>query len=84
LLCSWWQEAERAYHLWKVRQVADKQGRDAVAVGGDQEGEARKASFRRRAPPRGSEDVKRRRELVDFAVHGLKGDLFVELLEMMG
>jgi hypothetical protein len=35
-----WQEAERAYQLWKARQVADQQGSGAVAV---EEGEARKA-----------------------------------------
>jgi hypothetical protein len=32
---SWhggWQEAERAYLLWKARQVADQQGSGAVAV----------------------------------------------------
>jgi hypothetical protein len=45
--------------------VADQQGIDAVAVDGDEEGDARKA-------------------LVDFAVHGLKGDLFPDLMEYMG
>jgi hypothetical protein len=65
---SWWQEAERAYLLWKARQVADRQGSGAVAVGegrGGQEGETGKA-------------------LLDFAVHRLKGDLFSDLMEMMG
>jgi hypothetical protein len=62
------QEAERAYLLWKARQVVDQQGSGAVAVGnghGGQEGEAREA-------------------LVDFVVHGLKGDLFPDLMELMG
>jgi hypothetical protein len=57
-------QAERAYQLWKARQVADQQGSGAVAVVGGQEGEARRA-------------------LVDFAVHGLKGDLFPDLVEFM-
>jgi hypothetical protein len=38
-----WQEAERAYQLWKARQVADQQGSGAVAVKrgrGGEEGEA--------------------------------------------
>jgi hypothetical protein len=36
-----WQEAERAYLLWKARQVADQQGSGAVAVvEGGQEGKA--------------------------------------------
>jgi hypothetical protein len=38
-----WQEAERAYLLWKARQVADQQGSGAVAVEGGQEAEERKA-----------------------------------------
>jgi hypothetical protein len=37
--CVCWQEAERAYLLFKARQVADQQGSGAVAVRG-QEGEA--------------------------------------------
>jgi hypothetical protein len=44
-LCGW-QEAERAYLLWKARQVADQQGSGAVVVGGDgqgEEGEAKEA-----------------------------------------
>jgi hypothetical protein len=57
-----WQEAERAYLLWKARQVADQQGSGAVAVPRGQEGEA----------------------LVDYVVHGLKGDLFPDLMEYMG
>jgi hypothetical protein len=77
LLCSWlrrkisrvvnggWQEAELAYQLWKARQVADQQGSGAVAVVGEDAGEARRA-------------------LVDFAVHGVKGDLFPELMEYVG
>jgi hypothetical protein len=35
---AWWQEAERAYLLWKARQVADEQGSGAVAVKGEEEG----------------------------------------------
>jgi hypothetical protein len=36
-----WQEAERAYLLWKARQVADQQGSGAVAVPrGQEEGRA--------------------------------------------
>jgi hypothetical protein len=61
-----WQEAELAYQLWKARQVADKQGSGAVAVGGE-EGEEEEAG----------------KALVDFAIHGLKGDLFRDLMEMM-
>jgi hypothetical protein len=37
-LTKGWQEAERAYLLWKARQVADQQGSGAVAVEGDEEG----------------------------------------------
>jgi hypothetical protein len=62
------QEAERAYLLWKARQVADQQGSGAVAVEGGQEGEE------------GEEG----KALVDFAVHGLKGDLFPDLMEYDG
>jgi hypothetical protein len=29
---GWWQEAERAYQLWKARQVVDQQGTRAVVV----------------------------------------------------
>jgi hypothetical protein len=65
LSVAWWQEAERAYLLWKARQVADQQGSGAVAVEREEEGEEGKA-------------------LVDWVVHGLKGDLFPELMEMMG
>jgi hypothetical protein len=32
---------ERAYLLWKARQVADQQGSGAVAVKGDEEGEGK-------------------------------------------
>jgi uncharacterized protein len=65
---AWWQEAERAYLLWKARQVADQQGSGAVAV------------------PKGwrGAEGEEGRALLDFAVHGLKGDLFTELMEMMG
>jgi hypothetical protein len=65
---AWWQEAERAYLLWKARQVADQQGSGAVAVRGVKEGQA------------GEEG----KALLDFAMHGLKGDLFPELMEYMG
>jgi hypothetical protein len=58
-----WQEAERAYLLWKARQVADQQGSGAVAVRG-----------------RGGQEE----ALVDFAVHGLKRDLFPDLMEYIG
>jgi hypothetical protein len=60
-----WQDAERAYVIWKARQVADQQGSGAVAVGGEgEEAEARKA-------------------LLDFAVHGLKEDLFLDVVDYM-
>jgi hypothetical protein len=59
------QEAERAYQLWKARQVADQQGSGAVAVPRGQEGEEGRA-------------------LVDWVVHGLKGDLFPDLVEVVG
>jgi hypothetical protein len=67
---SWasWQEAERAYLLWKARQVADQQGSGAVAVEGEE----------------GEEEGEERKALLDFAVHGLKGDLFPDLVEYMG
>jgi ankyrin repeat protein len=61
------QEAERAYKLWKARQVADQQGSGAVVM----------------PTVRGGLEVKQTRALVDLAVHGLKGDLFMELMEMM-
>jgi hypothetical protein len=63
-----WQEAERAYLLWKARQVADQQGGGAVAV----------------PRGRGSLEVKKTRALVDFVVHRMKGDLFPDLMEMTG
>jgi hypothetical protein len=63
-----WQEAERAFLLWKARQVADQQGGGAVAV----------------PRGRGGLEVKKTRALVDFVVHGLKGDLFPDLMEYMG
>jgi hypothetical protein len=64
----WWQEAERAYQLWKARQVADQQGSGAVAV--VSEGEE-------------GEEGEAKRALVDFALNGLKADLFPDLMEMM-
>jgi hypothetical protein len=49
--------------------VADQQGSGAVAVeGGQEEGKGWEA----------------KKALVDFAVHGLKGDLFPDLMEYMG
>jgi hypothetical protein len=63
------QEAERAYQLWKARQVADQQGSGAVAVRGGRGG---------------LETKKEKRALVDFVVHRLKGDLFPDLMEFMG
>jgi hypothetical protein len=70
LSCAWWQEAERAYLLWRARQVADQQGSGAVAVEGGEEGEAGEAGEAGRA-------------LLHFAVHGLKKDLFPGLMEFM-
>jgi hypothetical protein len=32
LSCAWWQGAERAYQLWKARQVADAAGSFAAPV----------------------------------------------------
>jgi hypothetical protein len=63
-----WQEAERAYLLWKARQVADQQGSGAVAV----------------PRGRGGLEVKKTRALMDYAVYRMKGDLFPEMMEMMG
>jgi hypothetical protein len=42
--CTWCgrQEAERAYQLWKARQVADQEGSGAVAIRGGR-GEGREA-----------------------------------------
>jgi hypothetical protein len=65
---AYWQEAERAYLLWKARQVADQQGSGAVAVVGEEEGK----------------EGEERMALVDFAVKGLKGDLFPDLMKLMG
>jgi hypothetical protein len=67
---SWacWQEAERAYQLWKARQVADQKGSGAVAVEGEEGGEEREE----------------RKALVDFVVKRLQGDLFPDLMELMG
>jgi hypothetical protein len=72
-----WQEAERAYLLWKARQVADEQGSGAVAVLGlgeeGQQGEEKKEE----------EDDDAHKALVNFVVHGLKGDLFQDLMSLM-
>jgi hypothetical protein len=48
--------------------VADQQGSGAVAVEGEEEGK----------------EGEGKEALVDFAVHGLKGDLFPDLMEYMG
>jgi hypothetical protein len=48
--------------------VADQQGSGAVTVEGDEEGKEGEA----------------KEALVDFVVHRLKGDLFPDLMEMMG
>jgi hypothetical protein len=61
------QEAEQAYLLWKARQVADQEGSGAVAVAAGEEGE----------------EGEKRKALLDFAVHGLKGDLFRELMDLL-
>jgi hypothetical protein len=67
--CPWngGQEAERAYQLWKARQVADQQGSGAVAVPRGKKGGKRRET----------------RALLDFALNHLKGDLFTDLLDMM-
>jgi hypothetical protein len=66
---AWWQEVERAYLLRKARQVADQQGSGEQEGEGGQEGEAG--------------DVDKTRPLMQFALHGLKKDLFPELMELM-
>jgi hypothetical protein len=48
--------------------VADQQGSGAVAVEGGL----------------GGLEVKKTRALADWVVHGLKGDLFPDLMEFMG
>jgi hypothetical protein len=62
-----WQDAERAYQLYKARQVADQQGSGVVAVPRGQEGEEGEA----------------KEALVDFALHELKGNLFPDLMDYM-
>jgi hypothetical protein len=47
--------------------VADQQGSGAVAVRGESRGQ----------------EGEERRALLDFALHGLKGDLFPDLMDMM-
>jgi hypothetical protein len=61
------QEVERAFRLFKARQVADQQGSGAVAV------------VRARIGQEGEEE----KALLDFAVHHMKGDLFSDLMEYM-
>jgi hypothetical protein len=65
------QEAERAYLLWKARQVADQQGSGTVAVVGGEKGEQEDEGEEGKMP-------------LDYAVHRLKKDLFPELMEYMG
>jgi hypothetical protein len=67
--CPWCggQEAERAYLLWKARGVAEQKGSGAVAVRG-----------RSRGPEGETKEA-----VVDFVVHHLKGDLFLELMDMV-
>jgi hypothetical protein len=55
--------------LWKARQVADQHGSGAVAVRGWWSWE---------------QETRKRKALVDFVVHDLKGDLFPELMGYMG
>jgi hypothetical protein len=62
-----WQDAERAYQLWKARQVADQPGSGAVAVRGG----------------RGGQEGEEREALVGFVVLRLKGDLFPDFMEYM-
>jgi hypothetical protein len=65
---AWWQGAEKAYQLWKARQVADRQGSGAVAVRGGA----------------GGQEKEEGEAVVDWVVHGLKGDLFPGFMEYMG
>jgi hypothetical protein len=62
------QEGERAYLLWRARQVADEQGGGAVTVVRGQEGK----------------EGEEKEALVAFAVHGLKADLFPDLTALLG
>jgi hypothetical protein len=64
----WWEKAERAYVLWKARQMVDQHGSGAVAVECEEEGEEGEA----------------KEALVDFTMNFLKGDLFSELVDYMG
>jgi hypothetical protein len=57
------QEAQKAYMLWKARQMVDQLGSGTAAVlGAEKYG---------------------RSALVDFAIHGLKEDLFSEVMDYM-
>jgi hypothetical protein len=53
------------YQLKKARRIADEEGSGAVAVRGG----------------RGGLEGRKTRALVDWVVHGVKGDLFPELME---
>jgi hypothetical protein len=88
---AWRQEAERAYQLWKARQVADQQGIDVVAVrlvqhwglmrweeedGDDDDDEEEEEEER-------EEEKEKKGAVLDFALRHLKGDLFPALMDMM-
>jgi hypothetical protein len=96
--CAWpgAQEAERAYQLWKARQVVDQQGGGAVAVvaveeeekeeeGGKTRGEKERRLAEATPEERGKQgqDAEAGKALVDFVLHHLKGDLFPDLMDMM-
>jgi hypothetical protein len=65
---AWWQESERTYLLRKARELADQRGIGAVAVIGDEEGKEGEESS----------------AVLDYVVHELKGDLFTELVALIG
>jgi hypothetical protein len=91
LVCQGW---EKAFLLFKARQVADQEGSGAVAVvtveededeedeAEEEEGKAR-GEKKRRLMEATSEERGKRAALLEFAVHGLKGDLFPGLLDFM-
>jgi hypothetical protein len=63
-----WQEAERAYLLYKARQWPTSRGAARWRWwGGDEEGE----------------EGEKKKALLDFVVHRLNGDLFPDLMEYM-
>jgi hypothetical protein len=89
-----WQEAERAYLLWKARQVADA----ASSYAATPVMEAVPKELRRRKPAGGGrglpgvsivaagggEERKTRAVLLEHAVKSLKPGVLEELMEMMG